>query len=1178
MPENDLRLLSLDGGGVRGLSSLIILKRLMETINPEAPPKPCEYFDMIGGTSAGGIIALMLGRLEMDIDECIHAFVSLSERVFKKKHFPIRINGRVRGKFGTGELEKCIKEIVRQKLPEGDNALLKGPIDQKCKVFVCAVSQETSHPVLFTSYPSRGSSDLFESTKIWEACRATSAATTFFDPIKIGTSGESFVDGAIGNDNPVEELWSEARQVWSDGPFEKKVKCLVSIGTGCEPATSFGLNAVEIAMTLQRKVTESEDTANAFHRSHPELDDGNRYFRFNVTHGLESVSFEDATQTNKITAATNHYVALPHIIQDMNLSAQKYRVPFSVKGLPLVRRFVARSEEMEFLNRNLLPSSSPESRRKVAVIHGLGGSGKTQLAIEFARSTQKQFSSTFWLNGESKASICQSLVDLAQELPHDQIPDFCKDTTSRSPEIDKQVIRHVLRWFSQPENSKWLLIYDNVNRDNSPEMNDPQSYAVEDFFPGTDHGAILITSRLRAMQEHGNDLSIGNMSEHQGVKLLEDRIGRSLDGLERIVELVDGLPLALAQAGCYINGTTTSVDEYTALYRENWSTLFSGNTSRRLKDYPRSILSTYTISYNHIERKDADAARLLDPFSFFDNTDLWYSLFEPSLSTELLLKYIAPEWFLRSIRNEAVFKEKIQILLDFSLIQTRYISSSYTIHPIVHDWCLYTNVKKNSPIDLLAVYTVASACKLANASTTWTIKERVVRHSNRCHKTDACTIQRFTLERQERILGPRDTTTLLTLDYLGSFLSILGENEEARSIYWRILRAFDETFSLDHPTALKAMAELGKNYCEVGDYTTAEIFYNYLLGVHGKTSVSDETLSFAPGRSLDIALIQQESILVDDEFERCKRSLNTTDQIILFTFTQLASLKYRQGKLEEAKIICNLILTKSEAILGPSAPQTLDVVRLLGQVNVRQRNYADAWAMFDRARKGCEKVLGPSHPATIDTVFTQGVLHYHQSQWAEAAQLFHDALEGCEKHLGLKLEMKIRCLSFLGFVYHEQGRYTEAISIFQRTIAGSEKTLGLDHASTLLSAHMLGVSFLVANRYTEAVASFQRALQSHERTLGPDHKATLQSRKLLQVANKGLLRSTQETREVEETVPAQTDAALRVVSPSEAPNEMVKKRKRDLVRGLFKRNEPSKTSLVAMSALGHSELDGPSRL
>jgi patatin-like phospholipase/acyl hydrolase len=62
MPGSDLRLLVLDGGGVRGLSALMILEQLMEAVDPDAPLKPCDYFDMIGGTSAGGWIVTTLSR------------------------------------------------------------------------------------------------------------------------------------------------------------------------------------------------------------------------------------------------------------------------------------------------------------------------------------------------------------------------------------------------------------------------------------------------------------------------------------------------------------------------------------------------------------------------------------------------------------------------------------------------------------------------------------------------------------------------------------------------------------------------------------------------------------------------------------------------------------------------------------------------------------------------------------------------------------------------------------------------------------------------------------------------------------------------------------------------------------------------------------------------------------
>lgn len=185
--------------------------------------------------------------------------------------------------------------------------------------FVCALSKETSDTVLFTSYLSRGSSAMYHKTRIWEAARATSAASSFFDPIKIGQFEEEFVDGAVGANNPVAQIWNEARYMWSGEALEGNIKCLVSIGTGVPSLDSYGSSLFEIAKTLKDIATETEKTAESFHRAHSDLDDGNRYFRFNVSHGLESIELEDAAQKNKIMAATTRYVALESVMNQMKL-------------------------------------------------------------------------------------------------------------------------------------------------------------------------------------------------------------------------------------------------------------------------------------------------------------------------------------------------------------------------------------------------------------------------------------------------------------------------------------------------------------------------------------------------------------------------------------------------------------------------------------------------------------------------------------------------------------------------------------------------------------------------------------------------------------------------------------------------------------------------------------------
>lgn len=94
-----LRVLALDGGGVRGLFSILVLEKLMEAVREIDQPfsldalKPCQYFDIICGTSTGGLLAIMLGRLRMDIESCKQAYRSLSAQMFRKSswYFPRKV-------------------------------------------------------------------------------------------------------------------------------------------------------------------------------------------------------------------------------------------------------------------------------------------------------------------------------------------------------------------------------------------------------------------------------------------------------------------------------------------------------------------------------------------------------------------------------------------------------------------------------------------------------------------------------------------------------------------------------------------------------------------------------------------------------------------------------------------------------------------------------------------------------------------------------------------------------------------------------------------------------------------------------------------------------------------------------------------------------------------------------
>lgn len=194
--------------------------------------------------------------------------------------------------------------------------------------FLCATSKETSETVCLTSYRSpRGNSDLLNSVKIWEACRATSAASSFFDPIAIGRFKEEFVDGATGANNPVMELWNEAQLVWGPEPLESKLQCLVSIGTGIPSLRPFSGDILHIGETLVAIATETEQTAERFRRDKAYLDNSSRYFRFNVVRGLEDIGLEESAKAKEIAAATRRYVSSQEIYKQMQVCATNLRPP-----------------------------------------------------------------------------------------------------------------------------------------------------------------------------------------------------------------------------------------------------------------------------------------------------------------------------------------------------------------------------------------------------------------------------------------------------------------------------------------------------------------------------------------------------------------------------------------------------------------------------------------------------------------------------------------------------------------------------------------------------------------------------------------------------------------------------------------------------------------------------------
>ncbi|KAK0234807.1 acyl transferase/acyl hydrolase/lysophospholipase [Armillaria nabsnona] len=269
-----VNLLSLDGGGIHGVSELFILDEIMKRIqarkNLPNTSKPCDYFDLIGGTSTGGLIAIMLGRLKITAEEALQSYNKISSVVFSAKN---RKPFYRDGKFKATTLKKEIQNVVRQVGHSNDQKLLDpdaGP-NSKGNVFVCSMTgTNLRSPQRFRTYqglPNQGE------------------AKELFGPNRcIG------VLVSIGTGHPGPSVFQQPKGIEKVLPLEL-IRVFQGITTDCESVTD------ELA-----KEYGGEDT----------------HFSFNVLHGAEGVSLDEWKKMSEVMAHTSSYLRGPEISREID--------------------------------------------------------------------------------------------------------------------------------------------------------------------------------------------------------------------------------------------------------------------------------------------------------------------------------------------------------------------------------------------------------------------------------------------------------------------------------------------------------------------------------------------------------------------------------------------------------------------------------------------------------------------------------------------------------------------------------------------------------------------------------------------------------------------------------------------------------------------------------------------
>jgi NB-ARC domain len=328
--------------------------------------------------------------------------------------------------------------------------------------------------------------------------------------------------------------------------------------------------------------------------------------------------------------------------------------------------FTGRDTHLQRLEQLLQENGSVVVNQSIS-INGLGGIGKTQLALEYAhRQYKKRYRAIFWVNAANEAAIEESCIQLARHLNLSEQREGKPDLTG--------AVEAVKQWLES--HTKWLLVLDNV---------DDLSVVVT-LLPIVREGHVLLTTRLHAVGNIAMPLELDKMEPVEGMlflllrsRLLEDKaelntITPDLHTVARtLVDLLGAHPLALDQAGAFIEETGTPITEYLRLYEQQRRALLDRRGSLGY-DHPEAVTTTLELNLTKACNNRQLAMDIMYFCSFIDSSGI----------PEMVLHRIDGITF-----DALAFNEAIGDLQTYSLIKRSPLRSLLSIHPLVQEVIQY---------------------------------------------------------------------------------------------------------------------------------------------------------------------------------------------------------------------------------------------------------------------------------------------------------------------------------------------------------------------------------------------------------------------------------------------------------------------------------------------------------
>jgi tetratricopeptide (TPR) repeat protein/transcriptional regulator with XRE-family HTH domain len=709
---------------------------------------------------------------------------------------------------------------------------------------------------------------------------------------------------------------------------------------------------------------------------------------------------------------------------------------------------------------------------QLLALHGLGGVGKTQIALEYAYRHTLEYSAVFWVEAETEEQIIASLRRIAEVL----------QVVEGDGRDQQHVLAAVQRWLST--HSQWLLIWDNVE----------DLYALDRFLPPARQGAILITTRCQALGTFARGLDVYPMKREEGMlflfrraKVLEPdagceqlrRLATCKPGIytaaAELVSVLGGLPLALDQAGAYLEETRCGLPSYLDLFRTRRAVLLQ-QRGEGASQHLLSVWASLRLSITATAGRHPAIGDLLSVCALLQPEAIPEELFRQGtgfLGSQLETVGCDPlEW-----------DRVIAIACEYSLCSRQAEARTLSMHRLVQAVLQDTMTDMQREHWTRCVLFSLNALFPEAACDVWQRCARLLPHVLRC----AALLS-------DQGVGQDSLADLLrkAADYLRE----CAQYGLAEPLYRRALLVREQEPEAEPPALIAVLGGLALLSAEQGKHQQAEHYYHRALQLQGQvTGKSGEAHLLCGLASLLCrqGRYEQAESYYQQVLQTQEHLAGSDHPLIAHALAGLATLFASQGKYEQAEPLYRQALQIQERVLDPAHPDLATSVHGLAMLSQEQGEYSQAEALFQQALQIWEQALSKTHPRVAAPLCQLALLYAEQGRDEQAELFYQRALQIREQAFGFQHPEVAAALNGLAKLYIHQGKLEQAEVLGKRALQIWERMSAVQHPEAGYLFETLGTIYTRQGRYSQAEALYQQALQLWERIWSQEHPAVAQT-------------------------------------------------------------------------------------